>query len=311
MTALRRLHGSRGDSGPLEMVILLPAVLLLFGLVVAFGRTTTAATNVEHAAAVGARAAVAAQTAGGAGARANVVVSESLAGSGLSCRSQDTSVSGSFTARRPGHRHGVVRGRPRRRHPVRLPPGITDPDGVGDRGDRPHARRCADVGPAAAGSRGSVSLLVVIMVPALLMAAGLVLDGGRQLQARRDAGAAAAAAGSRRHPAERTGALRHRARHRARHRSGQRRAGGSGRHRLGRRRRPDGRGDRQSQVDYLILPGGRTVSTSSSSTPLHGVTAGGAVSERVFERANHQAPSSAHWCTIPQRNPLHIDRVHR
>ena len=44
------------------------------------------------------------------------------------------------------------------------------------------------------GSRGSVSLLVVIMVPALLTAAGLVLDGGRQLQARRDAGAAAAAA---------------------------------------------------------------------------------------------------------------------
>ena len=44
------------------------------------------------------------------------------------------------------------------------------------------------------GSRGNVSLLVVIMVPALLMAAGLVLDGGRQLQARRDAGAAAAAA---------------------------------------------------------------------------------------------------------------------
>ena len=45
-----------------------------------------------------------------------------------------------------------------------------------------------------ASERGSVSLLVVIMVPALLMAAGLVLDGGRQLQARREATAAAAAA---------------------------------------------------------------------------------------------------------------------
>src|SRR5215218_8277277 len=44
------------------------------------------------------------------------------------------------------------------------------------------------------GERGSVSLLVVIMVPALLMAAGLVLDGGRQLEARRAAAAAAAAA---------------------------------------------------------------------------------------------------------------------
>ena len=46
----------------------------------------------------------------------------------------------------------------------------------------------------ARGDRGSVSLLVVIMVPALLMAAGLVLDGGRQLQARRETAAAAAAA---------------------------------------------------------------------------------------------------------------------
>jgi Flp pilus assembly protein TadG len=99
--AMRRLRGSHGDSGPLEMVILLPAVLLLFGLVVAFGRTTTAATNVEHAAAVGARAAVAAQTAGGADVRANVVVRESLAGSGLACQSQDTSVNGTFT---PGGR---------------------------------------------------------------------------------------------------------------------------------------------------------------------------------------------------------------
>lgn len=100
-----RLRGTRGDSGPLEMVILLPAVLLLFGLVVAFGRTTTAATNVEHAAAVGARAAVAAQTAGGGSARAETVVSQSLAGSGLACQSQATSVSGSFT---PGGRVTVT-----------------------------------------------------------------------------------------------------------------------------------------------------------------------------------------------------------
>ena len=44
------------------------------------------------------------------------------------------------------------------------------------------------------GTRGNVSLLVVIMLPALLVAAGLVLDGGRQLQVRRDTSAAAAAA---------------------------------------------------------------------------------------------------------------------
>ncbi len=44
------------------------------------------------------------------------------------------------------------------------------------------------------GTHGNVSLLVVIMLPALLVAAGLVLDGGRQLQVRRDTSAAAAAA---------------------------------------------------------------------------------------------------------------------
>ena len=38
---------------------------------------------------------------------------------------------------------------------------------------------------------------------------------------------------------------------------------------------------------------------------------GAPMSERVFERANHQARSSAHWCTIPERDPSHVDRVHR
>ena len=44
------------------------------------------------------------------------------------------------------------------------------------------------------GDRGSVSVFVVVMVPALLAAAGLVLDGGRQLDARRNAQGAARAA---------------------------------------------------------------------------------------------------------------------
>lgn len=39
-----------------------------------------------------------------------------------------------------------------------------------------------------------MSLLVVIMLPALVFAAGLVLDGGRQLQARRTAQSAAQSA---------------------------------------------------------------------------------------------------------------------
>lgn len=42
--------------------------------------------------------------------------------------------------------------------------------------------------------RGYVSLFIVMMIPVVLVAAGLVLDGGRQLQARRDANGAAQAA---------------------------------------------------------------------------------------------------------------------
>jgi Flp pilus assembly protein TadG len=41
---------------------------------------------------------------------------------------------------------------------------------------------------------GYVSLFIVMMIPVVLVAAGLVLDGGRQLQARRDANGAAQAA---------------------------------------------------------------------------------------------------------------------
>jgi Flp pilus assembly protein TadG len=75
----------RGDSGPLELVILMPVVLALFGLVVAFGRTTTADTDVEHAARVGARAAASAQTSGGGRALAQDVIVDSLRSAGLSC----------------------------------------------------------------------------------------------------------------------------------------------------------------------------------------------------------------------------------
>ena len=95
------------------------------------------------------------------------------------------------------------------------------------------------------------------MVPALLMAAGLVLDGGRQLQARRDAGAAAAAAARAASAAVRAGDLRPRARPGPGRRPGERRAGGAGRDRLGRRSTA-----RRvvvtvtADVDYLILPGG-------------------------------------------------------
>jgi Flp pilus assembly protein TadG len=126
----------------------------------------------------------------------------------------------------------------------------------------------------ARGCHGNVSLLVVIMAPALLMAAGLVLDGGRQLQARRDAGAAAAAAARAATQLSEqelygTGLDSGLATARAKAELAAQDASGSV--------AVDGETvvvTVTSQVDYLILPGGRRVSTASSSTPLHGVTAG-------------------------------------
>jgi Flp pilus assembly protein TadG len=101
---VKRVRCERGDAGPLELVILVPVVLLLFGLVVAFGRATTAQEHVQHAAAVGARAAAGAQTAGGASAVASQVVADSLAGVGMTdCASP--AVAGTFT---PGGRVTVT-----------------------------------------------------------------------------------------------------------------------------------------------------------------------------------------------------------
>lgn len=94
MNERRRCDADRGDAGPLELVILMPALLLLFALVIAFGRTSTAGGDVEHAARVGARAAAASQTFGGARERAATVVAESLRSSGLSCVASDVSVAG-------------------------------------------------------------------------------------------------------------------------------------------------------------------------------------------------------------------------
>lgn len=102
---MSRGRGDRGDSGPLEAVILVPVVLLMFALVVAYGRSTQADSKVEHAAAVGARAAANAQTAGGGQARAQEVVAESLADAGLACSSRSVRVGGDYT---PGGRVTVT-----------------------------------------------------------------------------------------------------------------------------------------------------------------------------------------------------------
>ena len=121
------------------------------------------------------------------------------------------------------------------------------------------------------GSHGNVSLLVVIMLPALLVAAGLVLDGGRQLQVRRDASAAAASAA------------------RAAVQLSEQEILGAGLDAgLATQRASaelasqgvDGSVTVAGQsvtvtvtepVDYLILPGGRSVSSSSTASPVAGV----------------------------------------
>lgn len=100
-----RLGGERGDSGALEAVILVPVVLAMFALVVAYGRTTQADGKVEHAAAVGARAAATAQTAGGGSAAATTVATRSLGDAGLACSSSSVSVGGDYS---PGGRVTVT-----------------------------------------------------------------------------------------------------------------------------------------------------------------------------------------------------------
>lgn len=102
----RRCHGDRGDSGPLEVVILVPVLLALVGLVVAFGRTTTADSDVEFAARVGARAAALSNTPAAAATRATAVVERTLADSGLSCSSHTVTVDASDL--RPGGRVRVT-----------------------------------------------------------------------------------------------------------------------------------------------------------------------------------------------------------
>ncbi len=119
-----------------------------------------------------------------------------------------------------------------------------------------------------------MSLLVVIMLPALLMAGGLVLDGGRQLQARRDANGAAIAAARAAVQMSAQEAYARRldpglATNRAQAELGRQHASGSI------------SVDVQAvtvvvsaDVDNLILPGGRTVSGSSTARPEQGVLQG-------------------------------------
>jgi Flp pilus assembly protein TadG len=126
------------------------------------------------------------------------------------------------------------------------------------------------------GDRGNVSLLVVIMLPALLIAAGLVLDGGRQLQARRDANGAANAAARaavQLSPQEAYARRLDPGLAKGRAEAELSRQGAAG----------DVSVSGQSvtvtvsaDVDFLILPGGRSVTGSSTADPEQGVQAGAA-----------------------------------
>ena len=125
------------------------------------------------------------------------------------------------------------------------------------------------------GAGGNVSLLVVLLLPALVVAAGLVLDGGRLIEARREAHGAAAAASRaavqlspdevyarRLDPGLAAGrASAELARHGA---SGSVSVAGEAVTVTVR-----------AQVDHVILPGGRTVSQSATATPVGGVTGAG------------------------------------
>lgn len=124
------------------------------------------------------------------------------------------------------------------------------------------------------GDQGNVSLFVVLLVPALYLAAGLVLDGGRQIQTRREAhGHAAAAARAAvqlgddevRHGVLDPGAAV------ARAATELSRSGASGQtHVAGQTVTVTV----TAGVDYLLLPGSGTVSQTSSATPVQGVSGG-------------------------------------
>jgi Flp pilus assembly protein TadG len=124
------------------------------------------------------------------------------------------------------------------------------------------------------GERGSVSLLVVIMVPALLMAAGLVLDGGRQLSARRDAAAAASAAARAAAQMTEDEAFREVLDPNLATSRGQAQLGAMGHAGVVAVNPSLVTVTVTATVDHLILPGSRTVTATATSAPIRGVAAG-------------------------------------
>lgn len=125
------------------------------------------------------------------------------------------------------------------------------------------------------GTTGNISLFVVLLLPALLFAAGLVLDGGRQIQARREAhgqAAAAARAAVQLSPDEVFGGALDAGRAAARARAELDRMGAGGSVSVA--------GNSvtvrvSASVDYVLLPGGGRVSQAATATPVDGVLGAG------------------------------------
>ena len=77
------------------------------------------------------------------------------------------------------------------------------------------------------------------------------------------------------------------------------------------RRRPHGRGSSTSTRPATASRATRPVELAATARRLRRRGGGECMSERVFERTNHQARSSAHWCTAIGSNVSNDVRVHQ
>ncbi|WP_406384043.1 pilus assembly protein [Streptomyces sp. NBC_00117] len=89
---LRRLVGSDGGSYALETAVLAPVLIVILGLMIAFGRVTDAEGAVDSAAHAAARAASLERDAASARSRAQDAVIRSLDGEGITCRTSNVSI---------------------------------------------------------------------------------------------------------------------------------------------------------------------------------------------------------------------------
>ena len=101
----RRCRGDRGESGPVEVVIIASVLLMLIFAVVAAGRVSAAKIDVQHAARSGARAAAMRGSTGDAIVAAEFVVESTLHEQGVACASSSVSFDGDL---QPGGRVTVT-----------------------------------------------------------------------------------------------------------------------------------------------------------------------------------------------------------